>query len=99
PVDVDSAAAHGLERALHADRADIDVPEHGGDEQHRHDAVHDLGKLHARDVGPVERKHEEIARDRHQTAAHHDNPVDHLLAGVEPACRRMPVADNATAGL
>src|SRR3954449_11940587 len=51
PVDVDRATAHRLESAFHANRADIDVAEHRGDEQHRHDTVDDLGQLHARDVG------------------------------------------------
>src|SRR3954454_9919763 len=34
PVEIDLAGAHRIERALHADCADIDVSQHGGDEQH-----------------------------------------------------------------
>ena len=33
PVEVDLAGPHGLERALHSKRADIDVTEDQGDEQ------------------------------------------------------------------
>src|SRR5581483_9775684 len=65
PVHVDLADAHRLEGALHADRADVDVGEHGGDKQHRHGAVNDLGPLHSRHVGGVEREHQEIAGHRH----------------------------------
>ncbi len=47
PIHVDGAFAHGLEGALHADGTDIDVAEHGGDEQHGDDGMHHLGRLHA----------------------------------------------------
>src|SRR5213594_532823 len=60
PIDVDGAVPHPLERTLHADGADIDVAEHGGDEQHRNHAMDDLGQLHGGDVGPVEWEHQEI---------------------------------------
>src|SRR5262245_33996080 len=53
PVDVDLASAHGLEGALHADRADVDVGQHDGNEQHADDAVHHLRRLHAGDVGCI----------------------------------------------
>ena len=62
-------------------------------------AVDDLGELHARDVGAVEREHQQIAGDRHRAAAEHDDPVDQLLAGVEAVGRRMIVADDAAAAL
>src|SRR6266536_2774802 len=39
PVEVDLPAAHRIERPLHAERADIDVRQHGGDEQHGEHAV------------------------------------------------------------
>ena len=65
PVDVDRAVPIASNGALHADGADIDVAEHGGDEQHRDDAVDDLRELHAGDVGAVEREHQQIAGDRH----------------------------------
>src|SRR5258705_11199613 len=61
PVEVDRATAHRLERTFHADRADIDVAEHRGDEQHRHDTMHDLRQLHAPDVGRIEREQQQIA--------------------------------------
>src|SRR5262249_9224798 len=41
PVDVHRAIPHRLECAFHSNGADIDVAEHGGDEQQRHDAVDD----------------------------------------------------------
>src|SRR4029077_16139627 len=46
PVDVHRAIPHRLERAFHADGADVDMAEHGGNEQQRHDTVDDLGELH-----------------------------------------------------
>ena len=73
--------------------------EHGGDEQHRDDAVDDLRDLHAGDVGAVEREHQHIAGCGHSAAAEHDDPVDRLLAGVEAIGRRMLVADDAAASL
>src|SRR3982074_2434 len=53
PVEVDLAGSHGLERTLHPDGADIDVAQHGGHEQQRHDAMDDLRKLHGGDIGAV----------------------------------------------
>jgi hypothetical protein len=75
------------------------VGKHHGNEQHRHDAVDDLGNLHARDVGAIEREHQDVAAHRDRAAAEHNDPVDHLLAGVEAARRRVPAADDAAAGL
>src|SRR5258705_2352821 len=37
PVDVDRAVPHRFKGAFHSDCADIDVSQHGGDEQHRDD--------------------------------------------------------------
>src|SRR3981189_3446138 len=54
PVEIDFAGPHGLERALHSERADIDVTEDQGDEQDGDDAVHHLRDLHSGDVGAVE---------------------------------------------
>src|SRR5262245_1961342 len=45
PVHVHLSAAHGLEGALHADGADVDVGQHDGDEQQANDAVHHLRQL------------------------------------------------------
>ena len=61
--------------------------------------VNHLGKLHAGDVGRIEREHQQIAGDGDSVAADHDDPVDHLLAGVEAIGRRMVVADDAAAAL
>src|SRR6516225_2944510 len=58
PIYIHSACAHCLECALHADRADINVTEHGSDEQHRDDAVGYLGVLHGLNVRAVEWKHQ-----------------------------------------
>src|SRR6478609_11212377 len=49
PVEIHLAGAHRIERALHPDRADVDVRQHGGDEQHRD---------HGMDHGPeLQRRH------------------------------------------
>src|SRR5262249_56711640 len=50
PVDVDRAVPHRLECAFHPDGADIDVGEHGGEEQERHDAWGALEQMSVRDV-------------------------------------------------
>src|SRR5690349_9352332 len=89
PIDIDGTAAHRLKRTLHADGADVDVPEHGGDKQHGNDPVYDLGSLHALDVRAVEWEHEDIAADRHRSAPEHHDPVDRLLAAVETIGRGM----------
>src|SRR5437870_1692961 len=39
PVQIHLARSHRLERAFHPDRADIDVSQHGGDEQHGDDGM------------------------------------------------------------
>ena len=46
PVDVDLAGAHGRERALHAERADVDVGDDHDDQRQRDDAVPGGGVLH-----------------------------------------------------
>jgi hypothetical protein len=53
PVVIDLTRPHRLERALHAQRADIDVAKDQGDEQHRDDAVTfvDLQRPVARELG------------------------------------------------
>src|SRR5713101_998190 len=55
PVEIDLAGAHGLERTLHPERADIDVAKDQRDEQYSHDGVHYLCELHAGDVDPGEK--------------------------------------------
>src|SRR5262244_2888937 len=99
PIEVDGAIPHRFDCALHADRSDVDVRQHDGHEQHRYHAMDHLDDLHAGDVGDVKWKHQQIAGGRHDAAAEHDDPVDHLLAGIEPVGRRMFMPDNATAFL
>src|SRR5215472_14664741 len=99
PIDVDGAVPHPFERAFHPDRTDIDVSDHDGDEQQRRHAVDDLGHLHVGDVGPVEREHENVTGCRDGGAAEHDDPIDHLLSGIEPIGGRMVVADDAATAL
>src|SRR5207245_11110937 len=61
PVVVDLAGPHCLERALHSERADIDVTEDQSDEQHGNDAVQYLRDLQSGDDGDVEREQKQIA--------------------------------------
>ena len=61
PVRIDLAGPHGLEGALHSERADVNVTEDQRDEQHGDDGVHDLRDLHPEDVGDVEREQQQIA--------------------------------------
>src|ERR1700704_4602754 len=97
PVVIDLAGAHGLERALHSKRADIDVTEDQGDEQDGDDAVHDLRDLHSGDVGDVEREQQQKARCGNQRAGTERAPEHQLFAGVEPARRSVPRLDEAAA--
>ena len=62
PVVVHPAGAHALEGAFHAHRADVDVPEDGGDHHHRHQPVHDVRPLLPGDVGDREGEHQQVAR-------------------------------------
>ena len=61
PVEIDLAGAHGLERTLHPERADVDVGKDQRDEQNGHDGVHDLRDLHVGDVRAVEGKQQQEA--------------------------------------
>src|SRR6266849_5811382 len=99
PINIHAAPTHRLECTLHADRADVDVAEHGSDEQHGNDAMDHLGILHRLNRRSVEQKYHDIAADGHRAAAQHHDPVDQLLAGVETVGRRMVVPDHATAAL
>ena len=99
PVDVDGALAHGLECTFHADSADVDVAQHGSDEEHPDNRVHDLSELHAFDACSVEREQQQIPGHGRSATADHHNPVNHFLAGVEPVGGRMVVANNAASAL
>ena len=54
PVEIDLAGAHGLERAFHAERADIDVGEDQGDEENGDDGVRARFELRNQPLGRVE---------------------------------------------
>src|ERR1700680_3628034 len=98
PIEVDFARAHGLEGPFHAERANVDVREDRRDEQDTDRSVQDLRPLHHTDREPtVEREHKNVAGDRHGEAAEHYHPEHHLLAGIEAARRRMPIADDTAA--
>src|SRR3982074_1094831 len=97
PVEIDLAGAHGLERAFHPKRADIDVRKDHGDEQNGYDGVDDLRHLHVGDIGSVERKQQDTARRGDREASQQRNPVDALLTQIEAAGRSMLVLDEATA--
>src|SRR5205807_2645283 len=84
PIEVDGAGAHRLEGAFHAERADIDVREHRGDEQHRDDAVGHFGFLHRLDRRAVEREDQHIAADGNRAAAQHNDPIHQLFTRIKP---------------
>ena len=98
PIDVHGAFAHCLERALHTDRADIDVAKHESDEQGGGHGVNHFGALHGVDRGAVEREHQHVACDRHKRAAKDDHPVNYFLSGIEPLRGWMLIADDAAGG-
>ena len=97
PVEIDLAGAHGLERTLHPERADIDVGQDQGDEQNGHDGMGDLRELHVGDVGSVERKQQQKSRHGDRDAGNKGKPIDQLLAEIEASGRRMFVLDEAAA--
>src|SRR5712692_623133 len=99
PIDVHRAFTHRLECALHADRADVDVTEHGGDEQHGNDTVDHLGVLHRLNRRSVEWEYQHIATHRDRGSTQHHDPIDELLAAVEAVSRRMVMPDHAAAAL
>ena len=96
PVLVDVACLHALQRSLHADGANVDVPDGHGHEEDRRHAVADVGQLH---VSPGEVVH---ARDdrvqhpsggrHHQAENRHAKPEPELLATVETMARALPTA-------
>src|SRR5258705_3443999 len=83
PVEVDIAGRHGLEGALHAERADVDMSNDNRDEQNGDYGVDDLRELHPRDIRQVERKHQEISRDDNCHSGAKRKPKHQLLAGIE----------------
>src|SRR5882757_11172013 len=98
PVEIDLAGAHRVERALHSDRADIDVRQHDGDEAHRDHGMNHGPDLQRRDIAWKVREQHEPAGHRHQRAADDHDPEDAFLAGIETPGRRMlAVGQDATA--
>src|SRR5258706_11426204 len=97
PVDIDFAGPHALERALHSKRADIDVREDHGEEQHRYNAVHHLRELHPGDVGDVEWEQQQITGDGNREAQAESAPEHQLFTGVEAARRSVLRLDESAA--
>src|SRR6516164_3672199 len=73
------------------------MAEHEGDEQSGRHGVDHLRPLHVVDGGAIEREHQHVAGDRHQSATKHDHPINGLLTGIEPLCGRMLIADDSAA--
>src|ERR1700720_2464165 len=99
PIDAIRALTHMTECAFHADRADVDVTEHGGDEQHSNDTVDDLGVLHRLNGRSVEWEYQHIAAHRDRGSAQYHDPIDELLAAVEAVSRRMVIPGHPAAAL
>src|ERR1700704_6472436 len=97
PIEIHTAGAHRLEGALHSERADIDVAENDGDEEHGNQAVHDLGELHSENVRDVERKQQQIAGRCNGYATANCEPEDQLFSGIEAAGLRVLRTDEAAA--
>jgi hypothetical protein len=92
PGEIDLAAAHGVVGALHTERADIDMGDHDGDEDHAHRGVDVLRPLDAVDLdGRKREQHDDAGRREGDTTEDH-RPEDQLLASVEAAGRGMPFA-------
>src|SRR3954468_8342610 len=97
PIEVDTAGAHGLEGALHSERADIDVAEDDGDEEHGDQAMHDLCELHSQNVRDVEGKQQQVAGPRNGYAAANREPEDQLFSSIEATGLRVLGGDEAAA--
>ncbi len=83
PVEIDLPGAHGLERTLHPERADIDVSKDQGDEQNGYNGVDDLRQLHLGDVRSVEGKQQRKPGYGDRDARSERKPINQLLAGVK----------------
>src|SRR5258708_21668223 len=68
PVEIDLAGRHGLERALHSERTDVDMTNDHRNEQDGDNGVYDLRDLHPPQVRPREPKHQSIPRNRNSPA-------------------------------
>src|ERR1051325_3033575 len=65
PVEIDGAGAHRFKGTFHAYGTNIDVSDHGGDEQNGDDGMGDLGSLHVGNVCAIEGENQHIATDRY----------------------------------
>jgi hypothetical protein len=97
PVEIDLSGAHGFERALHPERADIDVTQNQGDEQNSHDGMYYLRQLHLGDVSSERRKQQQKPRHGDRDAGSKGKPIDELLAEVKASGGRMLVFDETAA--
>src|SRR3546814_3349547 len=74
PGEIDLASAHGLVRAFHAERADIDMRQNDGDHRHAGRSVEVLRDLHPVDIRERERKEEQDARYGKRRSPDDDRP-------------------------
>src|SRR5882724_1830183 len=98
PVEIHLTRSHRIERALHPDGADVDVSQHGGDEEHGDHGMDHGPELQHRDVGRKVWEQQEPAGHRHQRSADDHDPENAFLAGVEaPGWRMLAFGQDATA--
>src|SRR5512139_512756 len=82
PVRVDVAVRHRLEGALHADGADVDVPQRGSYEHDRDPAVDDVRQSHHFTPLPEHAEVQDQPGDRDGDAEQHHHPEPALLPTV-----------------
>src|SRR5207249_4693603 len=85
--------------AFHADGPDVDMSQHGGNEEDGDDGMDNFRDLHAVNVRSVERQHQDVTADCDGAAAQDHDPVDQLLTGVEAIGGRVVVPNHAAAAL
>src|SRR5258708_33924634 len=97
PVEIAPPGNHGVERALHPERADIDVSQDQRDEQDGHDGMHDLRELHLGDIGSIKRKQQQKSRHRDRDAGNPGKPIDKTLTPSKAGRReRLVLREYAT---
>src|SRR3546814_19184464 len=96
PGEIDLASAHGLVRAFHAERADIDMRQNDGDHRHAGRSVEVLRDLHPVDIREGERKEEQDARYGKRRSPDDDRPENQLLASIDTRPGRMRIARGRT---
>src|ERR1700758_533463 len=97
PVEIDLTGSHSLEGAFHAERANVNMTEDQGDEEHGDDGVQDLRDLHPEDVRDVEREQQQISRSGDGDAREESDPEHGLFARIESPRRRMLRFDETAA--